>query len=157
MLNFKRFLEDQEYAGPGTMMDNQGIPRQLMKHILSGDVFIIGDEGSGQIKLNGKVFSVPLPAKIDTTDGNFHVDKSGNFLRGTMIIMANDLPTQDNKIGKETPDGMIQNPQHVGQEKIVINAKQLKDLLTTGLQQSAQQAAMGGMGGGMGMGGIGGF
>jgi len=151
-LSFKSFFE-QGYQGPGTMLDQQGIPRHLMRTILSGDVFMLGNETTGQLKINGKLFTAPIPAKIDVNDNNFHADESGNFLRGTLIIMSSQLPTQTNKVGREVDGKMIQNPGIAGDEKVVINAAQLKELLTVGLQQSASMAQMGGAGGGMGMGG----
>lgn len=155
MLSFRAYFET-EYKGPGTMFDNQGIPRHLMKTVISGDIFMLGNETNGQVKINGKTYSAPLPVRIDVDDDNFHADENGNFHRGTLVIMANQLPTQTNKVGKEIGGSMVQNPNDVGEEKVVINAEQLKNLLTVGMQQAAQNPMGGGMGG-MGMGGMGGF
>lgn len=132
-ISFKTFLE--EYKGPGGMFDNLGIPRDKMQAVISGSVFMIGDDKSGQVTINGKTYSAPLMARIEK-DEDYEEDDKGNFLSGNMIIMPGTMSTQSNKIGIKDGDNMVQAPE-LGEEKIRINAKRLKELLTLGFPDSA--------------------
>jgi len=156
MLNFKQFFQE----GLGAEFDQLGIERNQMASVLNGTPFMIGDELSGQLKINGRVYSAPLPARIDIHD-NLQLDEKGNFISGTLVITPGYLPTQTGKVGRKMDKKMYQNPTPVEEIKVHVNAKQLHGLLNTGLQQaSSPQAAMGamsGMGAPPSMGGPGGL
>ena len=149
-LSFKAFLED--YKGPGGMFDNLGIPRDKMAAVVAGGVFMIGDDKSGQVTINGKTYSAPLMARIERDD-DYQEDDQGNFQSGNMVIMPGTMPTQTNKVAVKDGDDMAQAPE-AGEETVHINAERLKGLLGLGFPDPAAAAAaggdpMGGMGGGM--------
>ena len=146
-LSFKSFFED--YKGPGGMFDNLGIPRNKMAAVVAGGVFMIGDDKSGQVVINGKTYSAPLMARIERDD-DYQEDDQGNFLSGNMVIMPGTMSTQTNKIAVKDGDDMAQAPEEAEEEKIHINAERLKDLLGLGFPDPAAAAAAGGEMGGMG-------
>lgn len=144
--SFKTFLE--EYKGPGGMFDNLGIPRDKMAAVISGGVFMIGDDKSGQVVINGKTYSAPLMVRIEK-DEDYQQDDDGNFISGNMVIMPGTMPTHSNKVGMKDGDDMVQAPESNEEEKVHINAERLKDLLGLGFPDPAAAAAAGGMMGGM--------
>jgi|GEM_PF-6898041 hypothetical protein len=152
-LSFKAFFED--YKGPGGMFDNLGIPRDKMAAVIAGGVFMIGDDKSGQVTINGKTYSAPLMARIERDD-DYQEDDQGNFQSGNMVIMPGTMPTQTNKIAVKDGDDMAQAPEDSGEETVHINAERLKELLGLGFPDPAAAAAAGGdpMGGGMPGGGM---
>lgn len=151
--SFKAFFE--EYKGPGGMMDNLGIPRDKMAAIVSGTVFMVGDDKSGQVTINGKTYSAPLMARIDKDD-NYQEDDDGNFIAGTLVIMPSTMPTQTNKVAIKDGDDMAQAPDEQGEERVHINAQRLKELLGLGFPDPAAAGMdpMGGMGAGLPGGGM---
>jgi len=152
-LSFKTFLED--YKGPGGMFDNLGIPRDKMAAVVAGGVFMVGDDKSGQVSINGKTYSAPLMARIEKDD-DYQQDDQGNFQSGNMIIMPGSMPTQTNKVAVTDGDDMAQAPDDAGEETVHVNAKTLKELLGLGFPDPAAAAAAGAdpMGGGMPGGGM---
>lgn len=136
-LSFKSFFED--YKGPGGMFDNLGIPRDKMAAVIAGGVFMIGDDKSGQVVINGKTYSAPLMARIERDD-DYQEDEKGNFQSGNMVIMPGTMSTQTNKIGVKDGDDMTQAPDS-GEETVHITAERLKELLGLGFPDPAQAAA----------------
>lgn len=137
------------------MFDNLGIPRNQMAAVVSGSVFMIGDDKTGKVTIGGKTFSAPLMARIEK-DNDYEEDDQGNFLSGNIVIMPGTMPTQTNKVGLKDGDGMVQAPESSEEESVHINAAQLKDLLGLGLGNGNPESGMGmDMGGGLpGLGGL---
>lgn len=150
-ISFKSFME--AYKGPGSMFDNMGIPRDNMAAVISGGVFMIGDDKSGEVVINGKTYSAPLMARIERDD-DYQEDEQGNFQSGNMVIMPGMMPTQTNKVGIKDGKDMAQAPETPEEETVHINASRLKELLGLGFLDPAAAAAAGGgdpMAGGAGL------